>query len=276
MDQIRIENLEVFANHGVMKEENALGQKFLVSAVLYTDTERAGFTDDLKESVHYGEVCHFITKFMKDNTYKLIEAAAERLAAALLIHFCNLREIRLEIKKPWAPIGLPLENVSICIRRKWHRVYLAMGSNMGDRERYIRKAVERIGEDEECTVKKVSDLICTKPYGYTQQDDFVNGAMEIETLKSPVRLLDFLHEIEAEADRKREIHWGPRTLDLDILLYDDERIDSESLTIPHADMCNRAFVLKPLMQIAPYARHPVNGKTAAELWRCLEEGGCSY
>lgn len=274
MDQIRIENLEVFANHGVMKEETALGQKFLVSAILYTDTERAGLEDNLAESVHYGEVCHFITRFMKDHTCKLIEAAAEHLAGALLVYFRNLEEIDLEIKKPWAPIGLPLENVSIHIHRKWHRVYLAMGSNMGDRERYIRDAVKRIEDDRECDVIKVSGLICTEPYGYTDQDEFLNGAMEIKTLKSPMRLLAFIHELEAAAGRKREIHWGPRTLDLDILLYDNEVIDSEELTVPHMDMCNRAFVLRPLAQIAPYMRHPVNGKTIKELEAILERGCC--
>lgn len=272
MDQIRIENLEVFANHGVMREENVLGQKFLISAILHTDTERAGFGDDLTASIHYGEVCHFITKFMKENTYKLIEAAAEHLAGAMLIHFPNLRGVDLEIKKPWAPIGLPLENVSIRICRRWHTVYLAMGSNMGDKERYIRDAVKQIGEDEECVVKKVSDLIHTEPYGYTEQDEFLNGAMEIETLKSPMRLLDFLHRVEASADRKREIRWGPRTLDLDILLYDNEIISSEKLIIPHVDMCNRAFVLQPLSQIAPYVRHPVSGKTIAELNGFVERG----
>lgn len=77
MDKIKIQNLEIFANHGVFLEETKLGQKFLVSAVLYTDTKAAGMTDDLTKSIHYGEVSHFITDFMKKNTYQLIESAAE-------------------------------------------------------------------------------------------------------------------------------------------------------------------------------------------------------
>lgn len=265
MDQIRIEKLEVFANHGVFEAETELGQKFLVSAVLFTNTESAGLKDDLTQSVHYGEVCHFIEQYMKEHTYKLIEAAAEQLARALLRKFTRIREIELEVKKPWAPIGLPLENVSVCIHRRWHTAYIAMGSNIGDRERYIRDAVEKLNHNMDCRVGKVSDLVKTDPYGFTQQEEFLNGAAEVFTLKSPEAFLALLHQIEAEAHRKRELRWGPRTLDLDILLYDNEVIDSEDLTIPHSDMCNRGFVLQPLAQIAGYVRHPINGKTISEL-----------
>ena len=103
----------------------------------------------------------------------------------------------------------------------------------------------------------VSDYIETEPYGYVDQDKFLNGAATIETLLSPEDLLAFLHRIEEKADRKREIHWGPRTLDLDILLYDDVCIHTKDLIVPHIDMCNRMFVLEPLMQIAPGLVHPV-------------------
>lgn len=85
MDEIRIKNLEVFAKHGVFPEENVLGQKFVVSAVLYTDTREAGKTDDLTRSIHYGEVSHFIRRFLEEHTWKLLETIAERLAEALLL-----------------------------------------------------------------------------------------------------------------------------------------------------------------------------------------------
>jgi len=90
MDKIKINNLEIFCNHGVFPEENVLGQKFLVSAVLYTDTRSAGLSDNLTKSINYGEICHFIDKFMKDHTFKLIETVAERLAKALLTETKNL------------------------------------------------------------------------------------------------------------------------------------------------------------------------------------------
>lgn len=271
MDRIRIENLEVFANHGVYPEETALGQKFLINLTLYLDTRVAGKTDDLTKSVNYGEVSHFATTFLREHTCKLIEAAAEQLAKALLLEYTLVRNITVELKKPWAPIGLPLESVSVEITRGWHQVYLAMGSNMGEKEAYIRGAVEKLSRLESCRVLQVSKLLETKPYGGVEQDDFLNGCMEIETILTPEELLEELHRIEAEADRKREIHWGPRTLDLDILFYDDAIIELPELRIPHIDMKNRDFVLKPLAEIAPYKQHPIYHKTVQELWTELEE-----
>ncbi len=264
-DEIHIENLQFFANHGVFSEETALGQKFVVSAVLYSDLQSAGRSDDLTESTHYGEVSQFMVGFLQEHTYKLIEAAAEQLAWAVLEAFPLVRGISLEIKKPWAPVKLPLDYVSVKITRFWHRCYIALGSNLGDKKGYLDMAVSRLSQSEGCRVKKVADYIVTEPYGGVEQDDFLNSCLELETLLSPAELLTLLHEIEAAADRKREIHWGPRTLDLDILLYDDLVMDSEALTIPHVEMHKRDFVLTPLAQIAPWVRHPVFGKTIKEL-----------
>lgn len=271
MDKIKIKDLEVYCNHGVYKEENVLGQKFLVSATLYTDTRLAGNKDDLTKSIDYGTICHKITQFLKEHTYQLIEAVAEQLAKFLLLEIKNLEKISLEIKKPWAPIGLPINAVSVEIERKWHTAYIALGSNMGDKEGYISQAIERLEEQEDCEVVKRSDLIVTAPYGMTQQDEFLNGCLQLRTLLYPLELLKLLNTIEKEANRERKIHWGPRTLDLDIIFYDDLILNSEKLTIPHADMKNRDFVLQPLAQIAAHKRHPVSGKTVAEMLRELQE-----
>lgn len=270
MDKIKIKDLEVYCNHGVYKEENVLGQKFLVSAVLYTDTRMAGMTDDLNRSIDYGKICHTVTEFLKEHTYQLIETAAEELAKHLLLTVKNLEKISLEIKKPWAPIGLPVNTVSVEITRQWHTAYIALGSNLGDKEAYLNHAIERLDEQEDCEVVKSSDLIVTAPYGMTDQDEFLNGCLELRTLLYPMELLKLLHKIEKEAKRERTIHWGPRTLDLDIIFYDDLILDSEKLVIPHADMHNREFVLNPLAQIAKGKRHPVLGKTVQELLQELE------
>ena len=270
MDKIHIKNLEVFAKHGVFPEENVLGQKFVVSAMLYTSTREAGRTDDLTKSIHYGDVSHFITEFMKQNTFQLLETAAERLAEELLLNTERLEKVRLEIKKPWAPVGLPLETVSVEIERGWHTAYIALGSNLGDKEANLRLGVEGLRSTRGCRVEAVSDFLVTEPYGGVEQDDFLNGAMKIRTLLTPHELLERLHEIEQEAKRERVVRWGPRTLDLDILLYDDLILDEEELHIPHIEMYKRDFVLKPLCQIAPYVRHPVYNRTAAELLAELE------
>ncbi|MDO4615939.1 MAG: 2-amino-4-hydroxy-6-hydroxymethyldihydropteridine diphosphokinase [Lachnospiraceae bacterium] len=270
MDKIMIKNLEIFANHGVFPEETALGQKFIISAVLFTDTRKAGKTDDLTASIHYGEVSARITEFVQGHTFLLLERLLEELARDLLLNYDLLQQVTLEVKKPWAPVHLPLETVSVEITRGWHRAYIACGSNMGDKESYLKTGVEQLAASEDCRVKRVSDFITTAPYGYVEQDDFLNGVMEVETLLTPEELLDLLHEIEQNANRVREIHWGPRTLDLDILFYDDLILDTEDLHIPHIDLYKRDFVLKPMDQIAPWYRHPVLNRTIRELWEELQ------
>ena len=162
-------------------------------------------------------------------------------------------------------MGLPLETVSVEIERSWHTAYIALGSNMGDKRAYLDLGVEGLRRTKGCQISAGSDYLAT------DQDEFLNGAMKIRTLLTPFELLKRLHEIEQEAGRERIIRWGPRTLDLDILLYDDLILDDEELHIPHIEMYKRDFVLKPLCQIAPYVRHPMYNRTVQELLEALEE-----
>ena len=269
-DEIHIEDLEVYANHGVFPEETKLGQRFLVSLTMYVNTRHAGRTDCLENSINYGDVCVFITRFMKENTYKLIEAAAENLAEALFRHYSLLHGLTLELNKPWAPIGLPLKTVSVKITRFWHTAYIGLGSNLGDKKAYLDQAVESLNELFGCHVEKVSSYLVTEPYGGVEQDDFLNACLILKTLLSPQELLESLHKIEQAAHRERIVHWGPRTLDLDILMYDDVVLETDDLIIPHVEMHLRDFVLKPLQEIAPNKRHPVYQKTVTQLLNGLE------
>lgn len=270
MDKIKISNLEVFANHGVYPEENKLGQKFVISAQLYTSLYEAGCSDALEASVNYGEVCCFIKEFTESRTYKLLESLAENLARELLLKYDRLQQVDVEIKKPWAPIGLPLESVSVEISRRRHRAYIGMGSNMGDRRAYLDGAVASLEQLKDCRVIRVADYIETAPYGGVEQDDFLNSALELETLLPAEALLKVLNAIEAEAGRTRTVRWGPRTLDLDILLYDDMIYDTPELIIPHKELHLRDFVLRSMAQIAPHVRHPLMGKTMETLLKELE------
>ncbi len=265
MDEIRIENLAVYANHGIFPEERKLGQKFIVSAVLYLNLRKAGIRDDIKSSVNYSEACQFIEDFMKNNTYCLIEAAAEKTAEAILEKYRNIDKVRLEIKKPWAPVSQHLETVAVRIERARHRVFLSTGSNLGDSKAYLDDAVKALGSLKYTEVINVSSYMVTDPYGMIDQPEFLNAALEISTLLSPEELLEQIHVIEQKAGRKREVHWGPRTLDIDIIFYDDLVIEDNDLCIPHVYMHNRRFVLEPLCEIAPYKRHPVYGKTVREM-----------
>lgn len=267
MDQIRIENLQIYAYHGVYAEENEKGQNFYINAVLGCNTRIAGVMDDLDLSADYGEVCLFLQRFLTQNRYKLLEAAAEKAAEGVLLSFPAVRYIDLEIRKPEAPIPLPFESVSVKITRGWKKAYLACGSNMGERERYLNAAVTALSADNKCRVIEVSEWMTTTPYGGVEQENFLNGAIAIETIYTPEELLERVHEIEKNNDRERKVHWGPRTLDLDILLYEDCVMYTDDLKIPHADMHNRDFVLAPLAQIAPYEMHPVLQKSVMQLYQ---------
>lgn len=275
MDVIHIRRLEIFANHGVIPEENTLGQKFIISADLYKDLRRAGKTDDVNETVHYGQAAVLIKQISEKSVFKLIEKLAEEIADALLKKY-PVEKVKVTIEKPWAPVRLPLETVAVEIERQWHTAYLSIGSNMGDKEQYLKNAIEKLGETSDCQVTAVSKFIETEPYGGVEQDTFLNGCIEIRTLMTPDELLKRINAIEAEEGRVRTIHWGPRTLDIDILLYDNEIIYTDDLKIPHIDMHNRMFVLVPLSEIAPYAIHPVLGKSVMRMKEKLEErlGDC--
>lgn len=265
MDQIIIQDLSIYAKHGVYTEENILGQQFLVSVYIDLDLSNAGQTDDLQYTIDYGKICHFVTNYMQSHTFKLIEAAAEHLAEEILLRYEQIKKIRIKVKKPWAPIGLPIKNVCVSVDRTRHSVYLSLGSNLGDRQAYLQQAIEELNALGSCKVCEQSKIIETEPYGDVPQDKFLNCVVRIETVLNPQRLLEALHTIEAHANRTREVHWGPRTLDLDILFYDHITMNTQQLTIPHADLHNRSFVLEPLCEIAPWYQHPVLHKTVREL-----------
>ena len=265
MDKIHIRDLELYCKHGVYPEETFLGQKFLFDVTLYTNTRPAGLTDDLEKSINYGEISNQIKDYMSKNTYKLLEALAENLCQMLLHELPLLKKITLRIEKPWAPVGLPLDTVAVEITRSWHTAYVAFGSNLGDKKKFLDNGIQGLRDTADCEVEAVSEYLVTEPYGGVEQDEFLNGVLRLRTLLTPEELLDRLHELEAEANRERLIHWGPRTLDLDILFYDNEIIDTPDLHVPHIDMQNRDFVLKPMDEIAPYYRHPVLNKTIHQL-----------
>ena len=192
MDQITIEKLTVFGNHGVYPEENKLGQKFLVSLVLYTDTRKAGMSDELESSINYGDVSQYVRQFFEENTFKLIERVAEKLAEGLLLRYSLLEKVDVKIEKPWAPIAIPVESVGVEISRGWHRAYIALGSNMGDKHQHLQQALERLQQESTICDVKVSDFVETEPYGYTDQDMFLNAAVSLRTIEKPEGLLRIL------------------------------------------------------------------------------------
>ncbi len=152
-------------------------------------------------------------------------------------------------------------------------VWIALGSNIGDRSKQLLEAVERLHRPPELEVSLCSHLYETAPVGYTDQPDFLNMALLAYTTLSPVALLSLLQEVEKAMGRERTVRYGPRTIDLDLLVYDDINVDLPELTVPHPRMLERAFVLIPLADVAEGlafvrpALEKLDGKEDVALWK---------
>ena len=271
MDKIYINNLEFMGFHGVFPEEKKLGQKFLVSLELTVDTREAGKTGDLTKSVHYGLVAQDVEKLFLEKSIDLIETCAENIAEMVLKKYELVKEVKVIVKKPWAPLQMHFENVAVEITRKWHRVYLSLGSNIGNKRKNLLEAIRKIGELENTEVVKSSTILETEPFGYLEQDNFLNTCLEVKTLMTAQEFLKEILQIELDMGRVREIKWGPRIIDIDILFYDKEIIEEDNLAVPHPWICEREFVLDPLSEIAPNYIHPLEKKTITMLARKLKE-----
>ncbi|HEY8890742.1 MAG TPA: 2-amino-4-hydroxy-6-hydroxymethyldihydropteridine diphosphokinase [Clostridium sp.] len=270
MDKMYIKDLEVYAHHGVFQEEKTLGQRFLISLELFLSLREAGTTDDITKTVHYGELCQLVEKEFTKENYDLIEKATEKLAEFILLNYDLVQRVKVKIKKPWAPIGKPLKYAAVEIDRKWHITYIGVGSNMGDKEKNVKDALELINNSHNTKITKTSKFYETKPVGYLNQEDFLNCVVEVKTLLSPLELVRSLLSIEKELKRERVIRWGPRTIDLDVLLYDNVISSLEEIILPHPRMQERMFVLEPLCDIAPYVIHPILNKTIIQMKTTLQ------
>lgn len=148
--------------------------------------------------------------------------------------------------------------------------YLSLGSNLGDRQAYLKAALKGLEELPETILVAVSNFYQTPAWGKTDQDDFLNLCVHIKTQLAPQELLAHTQSLELKLGRERHEHWGPRTIDIDVLLMGDLIIDEPNLKVPHPYMDQRAFVLLPLADLAPELKHPLLLKTIAELLEPLD------
>ncbi|GBD91708.1 bifunctional folate synthesis protein [bacterium BMS3Abin04] len=145
-----------------------------------------------------------------------------------------------------------------------NKVFLALGSNEGDKISNLKNVITNISENENCSVKRISSVYASHPYGPVKQDDFLNMVVEIDTNFELKSLLSFTKNLEIKIGRKKSVKWGPREIDLDILLFNNIILKNEEITIPHKDLIKRDFVLRPLIETAPELIHPVYNKKIKE------------
>jgi 2-amino-4-hydroxy-6-hydroxymethyldihydropteridine diphosphokinase len=156
---------------------------------------------------------------------------------------------------------------------KTYRVFLGLGSNVGEREKFLNRAVAELKKVRDTTIVWTSSVYETDPVGKTDQPKFLNAAVEIETQLEPRELFAAVKMIEQKLGRTTTEHWGPREIDVDLLLYDGLVFKDEEVTVPHPEMERRKFVLVPLKEIAPDLVHPISGMTMEELVAtCKDEG----
>jgi len=182
------------------------------------------------------------------------------------IEKANAPKVKASIaKKPQSSIKAEKQNEPIKASKKVHVVYLGLGSNVGDREEYIEQAVFLLSKTPGIKVTRRSTNYETEAEGVSDQPAFLNAAIEIKTKLSPYQLLELIQESENALGRERDVEWGPRTIDVDILFYDNEIISDDKLQVPHPLIHERLFALIPLAEISPKLMHPVLEKSIGEL-----------
>lgn len=256
-DQIMISGLRAMAIVGALPHEREAAQPLQIDLAIDVDLHDAGRSDELGETVHYGLVAERVTDVVTESKDVLLERLAARVADEVL-SFARVDGVEVVITKLRPPIPVDAASTAVRIRRSIHehdivaapsshRAFIALGSNLGDRLSYLRSAVRGLPD-----VVAQSQVYETDPIGGPGgQDAYLNMVVEVETSLDPFALLRRCQRIEGEAMRQRVVHWGPRTLDVDVILFDDVTIDSPELIVPHPRFAERRFVLTPLAEIAP-------------------------
>jgi dihydroneopterin aldolase/2-amino-4-hydroxy-6-hydroxymethyldihydropteridine diphosphokinase len=253
-DRIFINGIRSMTRIGAMPHEREADQPLQVDLAMEVDLSEAGLTDDLAATANYGAISEAVVNVMATSSDVLLERLATRIAECVL-HFDHVEFVEVTLTKLRPPIPADVQSSSVRIARSRvdmkvparHRAIVALGSNLGDRVAYLKFALERLSN-----VVAKSQVYETDPVGGPDnQGPYLNMVAVVDTDLDPYALLRRLLTIEAEAHRIRVERWGPRTLDLDLLFYDDISIEDHHLTIPHPRYAERRFVLEPLSEVAP-------------------------
>jgi dihydroneopterin aldolase/2-amino-4-hydroxy-6-hydroxymethyldihydropteridine diphosphokinase len=250
-DRIVLQGVSARGNHGVLDFEKRDGQTFVVDVTMTADLERAGRTDDLAATVNYAEVAADVVARITGPSFDLIERLAEAIADDVLRHDL-VESVEVVVHKPEAPVGQPFTDVQVRITRgNAPAVVVALGSNLGDRGQTLAAALRSLRDLPGLTVTSVSSIVETDPVGGPEQPPYLNAVVVGRSTIGPDALLRALHSIEGHHGRTREIRWGARTLDLDLIQFGtpggpkEVISDDDALTLPHPRAAERAFVLVP-------------------------------
>lgn len=271
-DRIFVKDLCILGRHGVMEEERVLGQRFFLDIEVRTDVRRASENDDYKKAICYGSLCDIAQEVSDAGPYLLIETFAERILSAILNRFSTATSASVCIRKPGAPINANFETVGVELtRHRQRQVGFSLGSNVGEKASQIHAALAFLNAVDGLEVTASSSLYRTEPWGKEDQDWFLNACAIGRTQLGPFEMLREIKKIEVQLGRTPGERWGPRVIDIDLLYLGDEDLQSPALTVPHADILNRAFVLVPLAEIAP--DHMIGAHRVADAASALPSDG---
>lgn len=262
-DRISLLGVRARGFHGVLPEERRAGQEFVVDVVLHLDLAPAGAGDDLALTVSYADVAGDVVARIEGPAFDLIETLAERVAADALARD-DVHTVEVTVHKPAAPVGVAFGDVSVgIVRSRSVPVVIALGANLGDAARRLDAAVDDLVGD--LAQVRRAPFVTSDPVGGPDQPRYTNSVITATTALSARALLARLHEVEARHGRVREVRWGARTLDLDLIQYGDPSVasdvlcDGADLVLPHPRAHERAFVLAPWSRVDPDAVLRVGG-----------------
>jgi len=258
-DRIHLRGVEAIGHHGVLAFEKRDGQPFVVDVVLSLDLARAGATDDLADTISYAEVAADVVRRISGPSFDLIERLAEVIAEDALAR-PSVEAVEVTVHKPQAPVGTPFTDVAVEVRRRRGvPVVVALGANLGDARATLEAAVAEIAALAGMRVRAVSPLVETDPVGGPEQPAYLNAVLLGETTLAAPDLLRALHVVEQGHGRTREVRWGARTIDLDLIQVGtpgtgaEVRSDAPDLLLPHPRAHQRGFVLVPWSHVDPDA-----------------------
>lgn len=272
MFKIKIKDLKLFGYHGVKQEEKTSGQNFLFNIsidIAKESFEKDGlYQDNILNTVNYSEIIALIKEINSNNRFNLLETFSEVLAEKIISYSPLILKVKVRIEKISPPIKESIGSVGVELElernpnshdyepktSKKSIVFLSLGSNLGDREKNLRDAVKKLRANQNLDIISISSIYETEPMYVENQEYFYNIVLKaaIKSAYSAFELLGYAKKIEFDLGRKSTYaRYGPRTIDVDILTFDELKIDSDLLGLPHPKIFERNFVLIPLSEISP-------------------------